>query len=357
MNLIKNIFLAAATLLVLFMIMEGVLRLLPVNAGFRTHPVNDAAPIAHYQPNRTYIWSRFPDFSMRNRIHANNLGFINNQDYTADDPRPVIAVIGDSFVEAAMVPYDQTVQGKLAAGLSPRYRVYSFAMSGAPLSQYLAYAQYARDTFRPEKMVIVIVSNDFDESLLKYKNSPGFHYFKPDADGKLNLQRIDFAPSYLRRILRHSRLCMYLVNNLQIQHTIAQLFAEKTGPSVGQTKAEASKERLHDSRMAVDTFLRLLPEYAGLARNDLILAVDALRPHIYTAEGREEAKGSYADLMRRYLLQRATKEGYLAIDLTKPFLEDYATAGKPFEFKKDGHWNARGHGVVAKTLLPLLDGQ
>jgi len=353
-NAAKNILLLLISLALTLLCIEGVLHLFPVNQGLDTQPVNDASPIIHFRPNRTFTWSRFADFSMRNRVHTNNLGFINDQDYSPDAALPLVAVIGDSYVEAAMVPWGETLQGRLAKALLGERRVYSFGVSGAPLSQYLAFADYARRTFHPAKMVIVVVTNDFDESLLRYKRDPGFHYFD-QKDGELILRRVDYAPSPLLGLLRHSRLCMYLLTNVQLQGRIRQLLASSpTEAAVGQTSASVSEERLTLSREAVDAFFRLLPEASGLPANDVVLVVDAIRPHLYTAEGRAEAKGSYADLMRTYFLLQARQQGYRAVDMTGPFLRDYAARGQRFEFPRDAHWNGHGHAVAAESVLPLL---
>ena len=163
------------------------MRLLPVNEGLHSLPVNEANPIFRFQPNRTSVWSRFWNFSMVNTVRTNNYGFVSNIDYDPTKTTPLIAIIGDSYIEAAMVPYEQTGAGRLAKQLQDGARVYSFGASGAPLSQYLAYAEYVGKEFHPDVLVILVVDNDFDESLLKYKLWPGFHYFEEDAQGNYSI--------------------------------------------------------------------------------------------------------------------------------------------------------------------------
>lgn len=138
---------------------EIVLRLLPVHGGVYAQPVNERQPIFHFLPNRTISWSRDWDFSIVNRVRLNNQGFVNDQDYDERDPRPLLAIVGDSYVEALMPPYAQTVNGLAAARLAPARRAYSFAASGTPLSQNLMWAKEARTRWRADALVIAVISS------------------------------------------------------------------------------------------------------------------------------------------------------------------------------------------------------
>lgn len=138
-------------------IAEIVLRFLPVATGLDVQPVTTEDPIYHFAPNRSFVYSRDWDFAMVNTRRVNNDGWVNDQDYLKDDPRPLLAVVGDSYVEAQMVPYAETVEGRLAAALSGKMCVYSFAASGAPLSQYLIWAAYAVHEFGAEALMIMIL--------------------------------------------------------------------------------------------------------------------------------------------------------------------------------------------------------
>ncbi len=126
-------------------------------------------PLPSYLANEKGVWSRDWNFTIVNTLVTNNLGFVTPQDYVKTD-KTVVAVIGDSFVEAAMTSYDRTFYGRLAAKLRPENTlVYTFAMSGAQLPDYLAWARYAVSQFAPQYMVFVIIPNDYDESLAKNK--------------------------------------------------------------------------------------------------------------------------------------------------------------------------------------------
>ncbi len=100
-------------------------------------------------PDDEVVYSRDWNLSGVNRVRVNQQGFVNKYDYDADPPTPVLAVIGDSYVEAMMVPHEETLFGRLENDARSQYgdafRVYSFAASGAQLSQYLVYARHAQD--------------------------------------------------------------------------------------------------------------------------------------------------------------------------------------------------------------------
>lgn len=356
----KNVGLLVLSLCAVLLAGEGVLRLLPVSEGLGAQAVNARSPVLRFEPDCTRTWSAYGDMIMANRVHVNNVGFVNDQDYDPAAPGPLVAVVGDSYVEAAMVPYAQTLHGRLAEALQGRARVYSFAASGAPLSQYLAYAAYARDRYHPQRGVVVVVGNDFDESLLEYKAASGFHSFRRGQGGQAELVRLDFTPGLLRRLIRHSRLALYLVNNLGIGSLPARLsglFAPREA-FVGQTSAALDDKRLADSLFALDAFLGMLPQSFGLPPEQILLVLDAPRPDIYAPQALAAAQSSYFGRMRAALMQRARAAGVRVVDMQEYFLRDFIQHGQRFEFPRDGHWNARGHHVAAQAVREsgLLDG-
>src|SRR5262249_4657998 len=135
----KRLLQAAATMLVsgvLFLgLAELVLRFLPVATWLHPLSVTAENPVLHFTPNRDFVYSKRWDMIMANRGHVNNAGFVNDRDYRLEDAKPLLAVVGDSFIEATMVPFPETMHGRLAEALDRQLRVYSFAASGAPLSQ------------------------------------------------------------------------------------------------------------------------------------------------------------------------------------------------------------------------------
>lgn len=333
------------------LLLEACLHLLPVNELLLMQQVNEKQPVLRFAPNRTLLWSKFADFSMQNEVRVNNYGFLNDQDYVTQSPLPLVAVIGDSFVEASMVPYPATIHGRLAGELKDVARVYSYGVSGAPLSQYLQYADWARKTFNPEKMVFIVVGNDFDESLVQYKRTAGLHFFRAADDG-YEMERVDYTPGWGVWLVTHSKLLMYLAKNVEIFSLFQRWrLAVVETDYVGQTKATADAKRLEESKRAVDEFFRRLPQASGLGAKDLCFVLDGMRPHLYSEEGMKRAAGSYYDLMREYFLLAAAERGYQVLDMQPRFQDDFQAHGERFEYSRDGHWNDRGHGLAAEAVV------
>lgn len=344
----------AVAVLVSIILLETLLRILPAAEDPSRSPVNDAEPVAHLKPNRTFTWSIGWNFSIVNQVRVNNAGFVSDFDYDADGPGSLIAVIGDSFVEALQVPFRQTCAGRLAEMLVPDSRVYSFGLSGAPLSQYLAYARYIRDRYGPDGLVIVVIENDYDQSMLRYARYPGFHYFVENpVSGRLVLQRTDFERSLLRRSLGTMAIARYLVVNLQLRDKVIQTLQRLVGEEVPGPfmRADNQPTRIVDSKRAVDAFLERLPEFSGLDPDRIVFVVDGIRPPLYDWEELRASDGSLVDVMRRYFIATARRQGYETLDMQPIFIAHYREHRRRFEWPQDRHWNPLGHEMCWEAVM------
>jgi hypothetical protein len=341
-------FLANAALFLLpFLLLEGAFRLLPVTYLPPLLAVNAEAPVARFQPNVDYPYSRDWNFSIVSRKRSNNYGFIHATDYDAQKRGRLLAVIGDSLVEGQQVDAGESVGDLLDAAVRGKGRVYSLGMSGAPLSQYLVYAEYARQTFGAQALAIVVSPNDFDESLLKYKTDRRFHYFQEDGA----LRRLDYELSTPRKLLRESAVLRFVMYNMEAGLRLEALWKRLRGELASVETGEKLERRLADSRRAVDWFLDRLPEKSGLPREAIVFVVDPLRPAVYDERTRAEADRGYYGRMTHHFIEAAAARGYEVVDLEKVFLRRYKTDGTRFEAApSDSHWSALGHRVVAGEI-------
>ena len=170
-----------------------------VELTFWILPVREESPrllpdgndrIARFRPNERWRYSAGWDFYIVNEMRTNNAGWASHIDYVRESDTPLLAFVGDSYIEGDHVPWPDTCHGRLAGRLEGETRVYSFGMNGAPLSQYLAYSEHTRDTYRPDALVIPIIDNDFDESFRQYqptRNHSIYFAFKEQPNGELVL--------------------------------------------------------------------------------------------------------------------------------------------------------------------------
>ena len=335
----------------LAIVAEIILQFFPVTEGFYSLPVNAANPIARCQPNRTVQWSAFWNFSMRNAVHVNNYGFISDLNYDPADRRPLLAIIDASFVEAIAVPWPQTGAAKLHQRLKERGRVYAFGKSGAPLSQYLAYAEYVKKTFRPAGLVVIVVGNDFDESRIENRPMPGFHYFVADSTGNLALKRVDYEIGPVKAMMRRSTLFRYLMVNARLPDFYQEWqYHRRQTKFAGNALATTDSVRLAKSRRVVEAFLAKLPQMAELDAAKILFVVDGIRPQLYEAASREAAAASYFGLMRHYFIQNARAQGFEVIDMQVIFSQHFQMYGQRFDYPLDNHWNSLGHQLFAEAV-------
>jgi len=343
------------TVLAVLALLETVLHFLPVSSGLRAATITADNPVFHFTPNRDFLYSLGWDMHNINRGHINNAGFVNDRNYRRNDSSPLVAVVGDSYIEARMVPFADTLQGRLSKMLSGRSRVYSFGASGAPLSQYLVWSQHAVDAYGARTLVINIVGNDFDESLASYSIGPGFWHYAPDERGELRLRLFEHRPGWIKDLARQSALARYIVMNLNLQDVIAGINkmevafgtpANAAQRYAGNTDAARDPARVNASLAVIDAFFRDLPVMTNLPPQSVVFAVDGFR----YPQAAEAGRGSYFDLMRSAFLKKALDLGYEAIDLDDRFISTHLRTGEHFEFPDDGHWNSVGHRIAAEAV-------
>jgi hypothetical protein len=348
----------AITVIGFLAVAECVLRFLPVATPPLVVPVTQTDTVYHFTPNRSFVYSRDWDLTMANYGRTNNDGWVNKLDYREDDALPLIAVIGDSYIEALMVPPDRTAQAHLSESLQGKFRVYSLAASGAPLSQYLVWATYAAREYKAKALIINVVSNDYDESHLSYSlQFPGFWIYAPETSGELRLQLLELHVGAIRSLLKMSALARYLFLNLHVKETLSNtqwlrpfvMGQHYSAPKVyaGNTDASSDPARIEESIAAINAFFRDLPKYTGLQPDRIIFTMDGFRYPDAASAG----KGSYFDIMRTVFRKTAETLGYEVIDMDPLFFADFRLHGGRFEYPRDAHWNPAAHALVAKAIL------
>jgi hypothetical protein len=345
---------ALATITVITLIvLECMLQTMPVRSYIPMQPVTREQPVLAYQPNVEQLYSAGWNFQAQNTGKTNAQGYLADFDFVTESDKPLIAVVGDSYIEARMVPFKDTIQQRLNVALGDKHRVYGIGIGGSPLSEYLIFAQFMRDNYKPEFLIVNIVANDFDESMPKYKNMPRFNYFIADDSGVLRPGLIkEYHPSWIKDLISNSALVRYVYFHLDLANLTNRILFKLRGGEgpayAGNTDASVDETRIYDSRQAVNIFLRLLPEYAGLPANRILLVLDGTLENIYNGT---DGSTTYFGQMRSYLKQQAERRKIPVLDLQPFFESDYQGNQQRYDFPYDGHWNANAHGLAAREIL------
>lgn len=300
---------------------------------------------------RTGLYTMGNMAQQRSRWRVNNLGWNSNIDYNNHHDKPLIAIIGDSYIEGFQVNPENNIANKLREMLKNKYEVYSFGISGASLSQYLQMNRYVNKHFHPDIIVINVVHNDLDESLCSVRRQPGLLCLAVDGGKVTEAPIVPYHQQMLVQWMRHSATVRYLVYNLRIRDLVNNIISKiskedknyNANIDVGQ-----ARQNYIDIERATDYILNKMKEENN--GKIVILMVDALRWDIY----KNTVKNSNVMWINNLLKNKCAQNGLYFLDLTLPFSEMYHNNHKKFESMYDSHWNDYGHEAAAKALYEKL---
>ncbi|MEN9628778.1 MAG: hypothetical protein RJA10_2005 [Pseudomonadota bacterium] len=208
--MLRRLSVMAATMLVLMLAFEGLFRLLPVSTSTDTGYHHDP-DILNY-PAR-HEWQLATGWDLRNaqRLRANNMGFAAHRDFVPD--AKAVALIGDSFVEASMLPEADRPGPQLERALGGR-PVYSLEGPGSSLLDYADRIRLARQTLKVVDFIVLVEVGDVRQALCG-----SGHVHSACLDPSTLEPRREHLPAAgaLKRLLRHSALAQYLVSQLRLE--------------------------------------------------------------------------------------------------------------------------------------------
>lgn len=310
--------------------------------------------LIRYEPNQKGTYRVKNEISAAYRINAQGWNSTHPAYTPGTDKEPVIAVIGDSYVEALQVDVSEAFPEQLEGLLGSPYRVYRVGISGAPLSQYLEILRKEVIPLKPKVVIINLVHNDFDES---YRFKPGFYtssFLKIDVsrNALTEITPTEFAQPWYSAI-RDLASWRYLVirNGFRLS-TIREIFLGDGNRVLPH--ADSPEHEIAISQTTREVTAYLIDEIASQAHligASLLLVIDGDRQLIYQGDSTARSESLSLNRMVREL---AAARGISLMDLHPVFANEYATRHVSFNFESDFHWNAHGHAVVAHTILPMV---
>ena len=318
--------------------------------------------LIRYVPNQTGIYRVRDEIAARFSINQQGWNSAIPSYAAGKDPtRRRIAIIGDSYVEALQVPYDRSLAASFKdrmADASRPVEVYRFAISGAPLSHYLYMLEHEVVRDAPDVVVIVLVHNDFDESIQATSGRYVSSFMRVGLkDGVVDHE---IAPSPYRETwrdwVRQLATVRYLYYRQQVSPiALRRLIFPEARAAAERFEANIDVERVLSRRSeitaAVDYIFGRIETLSAENGFDVLLVMDANRTALYQGRKASDGGASELNILARTL---AARHGLAFLDLTDAFTQDWRAHRAHFEFASDGHWNERGHRLAGDEIARVL---
>jgi len=296
----------------------------------------------------------------RTWVEYNNFGLRGPETSLAKPAETVrIAFIGDSFTEAAEVPYEQTWNHLLTVNLAEQLgrpvEGLNFGTKGYSAVQSLARYTEAVRPFRPDLAVYTVCGNDWRENLSEMSRRV---YRLEGAELKLTA---------LPPLSAGERAGLWLSNNFYLYRMVKALpriaaWKERGKSSPVRVSGPMSREQAEQAYNwlleGVDQSLRRGDEPDSVREQEVM---DAAVTALVAETGRDGVRlavimtDTLQDWQRRQFAELSGQLGFPLFDLHDPAFTDLMK-GRTWHFDIDGHWSPDGNRRVAEELLPGFSG-
>lgn len=317
--------------------LELLCRALPVSTSTDTGYYTDPG-ILTYPPRHEWVAATGWDLRNAQHLMANNLGYAAHRDFVRDER--AVALIGDSFVEASMLPATDRPGAQLEQWLGAR-PVYAMGCPGTALLDYAERIRYAHEKLGVRDFVIIMERGDVAQSLCGSGHVNG-----PCLDPVTLTPLTQTLPpaGTVKRLLRHSALAQYLVSQLRVTPAgLVALFKPTSPPQPAAAKVPVNTTS--DDLQVVDRvsqlfFARIKPHVQG----KLIIVMDSDRSALYSGKSNED-KGN------ERFIQLAHEAGATVIDTQPIFAEHVANSALKLEVGPyDQHLNPLAIGLISRAV-------
>lgn len=328
---------------------EALFRVLPVGTATLTGYHVDPA-ILSYPPR--HRWRAATGWDLRNAqtLRSNNLGFASERDFVPD--ADAVALIGDSYVEASMLPAQDRPGPQLERLLGHRRAVYPLGGPGSSLLDYAERIRFAYQTLAVRDFVVLMEPGDVRQALC---GSGNVHSACLDPTTLAPATQRQAAPSPLKQVLRHSALAQYLVGQIRADpdrllraafvRSVPEPDERRRQEAWPATPALTAREIERVDAVGKAFFERIAPYRAD---SRLIVVVDGRRPGAAT-------QAPALHLERDRFMAAARAAGLTVVDAERHY-DEHARQSRlsltvgPY----DGHLNARGVTIAMAAAAGAL---
>lgn len=320
---------------------ELLLQALPVSTathtGYYFHPNILTNPPHHH-------WTMATGWDLRDAQHlrANNYGFAAEHDFRPGSR--AIGLVGDSYVEASMLPLADRPAAQLERALGGQRPVYAMGGPGSSLLDYAERIRWAHESLGLRDFVVLMESTDASQSAC---NSGNVHARCLDPHQLTPVLMRRPSAGWAKDILRESALAQYLVSQLKLSSArlsgpdfwrsgapdmVAPMVPRPAPSAAGEVVRHLSRERQAIVDAAVDEFVRQMDR---LPKVRLVFALDMNRSNL--EPGVQRPDESY------HVAQRLRSAGFPVAEGEPSYREHLKTSPRRLAMgPHDGHLNAIG---------------
>ncbi len=317
-------------------------------------------------------WIETPEFTTY--VSFNSRG-LREREIAPDKPAGTyrVLVLGDSFVEGAQVPAEDTLTRRLEEILSDQMsgrpvQVINAGNAGFGTAQELLFLEHDGVTYAPDLVVLVyFIDNDLPDNGYRVARDRKLDttrrpFFVPDGQGGITLRPGAAPPpdqfAGVRQLLRRT-VSYNLIENFLLWHEAreqeqAQIGKNRptylTNPPDEWEEAWWVTEQLlgrvqqRSSEMGAEFVVVAAPSYFQVN-------ADAWR---WLVGGDTRERNRYeVDVPNRRLAQIAERQGLRLLDLL-PATQPVQDSGGALYFPADGHWTSAGHAFAAGQIADYL---
>jgi len=333
----KPLLLFGTGIIAMMLLLEVVFRLLPVStatrSGYYIHPAILTYP-AHHCFTAATGW----DLKNAQKNCTNNLGFLADRDFVLDPQ--AIALIGDSFVEANMLPAPERLAAQLEIRLKGR-PVYALGGPGSSLLDYAERAKFAAEKLGTRTFVFVLERGDVKQAICGSGNIHGLC-----IDAKTLLLRVETQPppNDVKRLIRRSALAQYVFS--QLKFDISKILPKPSQPRGGSNDMQL--DGLSVSPPVSKIIKYFFKEISAIENAQFLFLIDADRTHVSDTSTNESG-----DL--KLLKAEANAMHAIFIDPTAVFRSLFNDSGMILEVGPyDHHWNGNTVQILADLISKRL---
>lgn len=346
MMIVKNLLMVMLGVFVAFAAVELLLRRLPVSDGLGREASTRFEPLVLSKPGKSFVSSIGWNLQLYNRGTINSDGFHDVIDFPETGQKNVTAVIGDSFIEATMVPYERSLQGKLRRLLGESSHVIGLGAAGADLGTYSFFLQRSSELWGLNRVVLLINEGDFTQAMLPAVDK-AYYVVSDKGVASVKLPRNTAKVNKLKELIKKSNLAQYLAGPLRLwpSNIVKRVKKYDLRMDLKRSKNPLNEGFSSNVVSCIDHFIMQINEIKDTQQTEIVVI---LYSGFKSPYGLDNVRS--VSPFSRIFEEKCKLANIETVDAST-ILSDYSITHKVRpRWMNDGHWKPIAHEVIATEI-------